>query len=175
MVRIVKFLVRMISEHLLKAIFLMFEIETVGLCLIWKLKWGGGGSLPLCPLSGCAPVCVRLFTSKTKKKKQTLKYLVDCTLNSKFNVRLVTGKSARCLNLVRNRMCRSYENNRFPPPSKFPTTDWWWLDLFSRRFCSSNNYYCFFWSFAMRNGCRKWRDRFNLGRIFGTAGRLREV
>ena len=34
MVKIVKFLVRIISEQLLKAIFLMFETETVGPCMV---------------------------------------------------------------------------------------------------------------------------------------------
>ena len=42
-VKIVKVLVRIISEHLLKAIFLRFETETVGPCLVWKLKWVGRG------------------------------------------------------------------------------------------------------------------------------------
>ena len=47
MVKIVKFLVRIISEHLLKAIFLMFETETVRPCLVRNLKWGvGGGGEP---------------------------------------------------------------------------------------------------------------------------------
>ena len=44
MVKIVKFLVQIISEHLLKVIFLMFETETVVPCLVWKLKWGCHGS-----------------------------------------------------------------------------------------------------------------------------------
>ena len=38
MVKIVKFLVRVVSEHPLKVITLMFETETVGPCLVPKLK-----------------------------------------------------------------------------------------------------------------------------------------
>ena len=117
----------------------LFDLET---------EVRGRGIIAPLPTQWMRPSMCETFHKQDKKKKQTLKYLVDCTLNSKFNVRLVTGKSAKCLNLLRNRMCRSYENNRFPPLSKFPPTDWWWLGLFSRRFCSSNNYYCFFWSFA---------------------------
>ena len=40
MVKIVKVLVRVNSKHLQKATFPMFETETVGPCLVWKLKWG---------------------------------------------------------------------------------------------------------------------------------------
>ena len=47
MVKIVKFLLRIISEHLLKAIFLMFEMETVGPCLVQKLRWSRGAIAPL--------------------------------------------------------------------------------------------------------------------------------
>ena len=36
---IAKFLVRIVSEHPLKAISLMFENETVGPCLFQKLNW----------------------------------------------------------------------------------------------------------------------------------------
>ena len=32
----------------------MFETETVGPCLVWKLKWGGGHGPPA-PPSGYAP------------------------------------------------------------------------------------------------------------------------
>ena len=51
---------RIISEHLLKAIFLMFGMETVGPWLVWNLKWGlGDGHSPLPPphptSSGYAP------------------------------------------------------------------------------------------------------------------------
>ena len=46
-VKIVKFPVRIISEHLKKAISLMFETETVGPCLVRKLKWEGHGPLAL--------------------------------------------------------------------------------------------------------------------------------
>ena len=42
MVKIVKVLVRVNSKHLQKATFPMFETETVGPCLVWKLKWGLG-------------------------------------------------------------------------------------------------------------------------------------
>ena len=57
MVKIVKFLIRIIFEHLLKAMFLMFETETVGPCLVRNLKWGGGTRPPWPPLhpSGYAP------------------------------------------------------------------------------------------------------------------------
>ena len=34
----------------------MFEIEIVGPCLVWKLKWGGGGEAYLPLPSGYAPV-----------------------------------------------------------------------------------------------------------------------
>ena len=44
-----KFLVRKISEHPQKAISLMFETETVGPCLIRKLKWGMGEHPPWPP------------------------------------------------------------------------------------------------------------------------------
>ena len=76
--------------------------------------------------------CVRLFANKKKdnKKKQTPKYLVDCTLNSKFNVQMVNGKSAKCLSQFRNPMSWSYKNSRFPPLSKFPKwlmMDWFYL------------------------------------------------
>ena len=57
MVKIVKFLVRIISEHLLKAIFLMFETETAGPCLVWKLQWGGHGP----PSPQWLRPCARLF------------------------------------------------------------------------------------------------------------------
>ena len=46
MVKIVKFLVCIISEHPKKAISLMFETETLGPCLVRKLKWGGMGLYP---------------------------------------------------------------------------------------------------------------------------------
>ena len=39
-VKIVKFLVSIISEHPQKAIFLVFEAETVGPCLVQKMKLG---------------------------------------------------------------------------------------------------------------------------------------
>ena len=42
MVKMMKYLVRIISEHLLKATFLMFQTKTVEPFLVWKLKWGGG-------------------------------------------------------------------------------------------------------------------------------------
>ena len=70
------------------------------------------------------------FHKQDNKKKQTLKYLVDCTLNSKFNVQPVSGKSLKCLSLLRNPICWSYKNNRFPPLSKFPNwlmMDWFYL------------------------------------------------
>ena len=47
MVKIVKFLVRIISEHLLKAMFLMFEMETVGPCLVQKRRWSRRAMFPL--------------------------------------------------------------------------------------------------------------------------------
>ena len=62
MVKIVKFLVRIISEHLLKAIFLIFETETVGLCLVRKLK-GGGGHVP--------PVATPLIETKKNNNKKS--------------------------------------------------------------------------------------------------------
>ena len=45
------------------------------------------------------------FHKQDSKKKQTLKYLVNCTLNSKFNVQPVNGESAKRLSLLRNLMC----------------------------------------------------------------------
>ena len=56
MVKILKSLVRTISEHLLKAIFQMFETKTVAPCLVWKVNWGwrswgGGGYGPPGPPS----------------------------------------------------------------------------------------------------------------------------
>ena len=45
------------------------------------------------------------FHKQDCKKKQTLKYLINYTLNSKFNVQLVNGKSAKCLSLLRKLMC----------------------------------------------------------------------
>ena len=70
------------------------------------------------------------FHKQDNKKKQTLEYLVDCTLNSKFSVQPVNGKSDKSLSLLRNSMCWPYKNSRFPPLSKFP--NWLimdWLDL----------------------------------------------
>ena len=57
-VKIIKCLVRIISEHPQKAISLMFETETVGLCLVRKLNLVGGGMAPQPPLpsSGYASV-----------------------------------------------------------------------------------------------------------------------
>ena len=71
---------------------------------------------------------LRFFTSKTIKKR-TLKFLLDRTMNSKFNLQLVNGKSAKCLNLLRKSMCWWYKNSRFPPLSKFPNwlMDWLYL------------------------------------------------
>ena len=51
MVIIVKFLVCTISENLLKAMSLMFETDIFGPCLVWILKWGGGGHGPPAPLA----------------------------------------------------------------------------------------------------------------------------
>ena len=52
-VKIVKSLVRVISEHSLKAILVMFETETFGSCLVQKVRgvgWRGGEScLPTPP------------------------------------------------------------------------------------------------------------------------------
>ena len=45
------------------------------------------------------------FHKQDSKKKQTLKYLINYTLNSKFNVQLVNGKSAKYLSLLRKLMC----------------------------------------------------------------------
>ena len=42
-VKIVKFLVRIYSEHSQKTISLMLELKTVGPFLVQKLKWGGHG------------------------------------------------------------------------------------------------------------------------------------
>ena len=53
--KIVKFLVRILSEYPQKAIFLTFETVTVGPGLVRKLKWGGGHGPPGTP-SGYAPV-----------------------------------------------------------------------------------------------------------------------
>ena len=52
---------RTISEHLLKTIFLMFETETVGPCLVRNLKYGGHG--PPGPHSGYAPESSSGFNS----------------------------------------------------------------------------------------------------------------
>ena len=43
MVKIVNFLVSIVFEHSQKAISLVFETETVGSCLIQKLRCGGRG------------------------------------------------------------------------------------------------------------------------------------
>ena len=48
MVKIVTFLVPIIPEHQKKVMSLMFETETFGLCLVRKLR-GGGGMTPLGP------------------------------------------------------------------------------------------------------------------------------
>ena len=57
MVKIVKFLVRIISEHSEKSVSLMFETETLEPCLVWKLKWGWPWPLAPPPLpNGYAPV-----------------------------------------------------------------------------------------------------------------------
>ena len=106
------------------------------------------------------------------KKKQTLKYLVDCTLNYKFSVQPVIGKSSKCLSLLRNPVCWSYvlicwspndvdvlmmliswSTSRCVIFQSVSTTSkgrvfqliYDRLTLFSRRFCSSDNCYCFFW------------------------------
>ena len=63
-IKTVKFLVRVISEHSYKAISMIFETETVGPCLFWKMKCvcggvrggGGGPGPPLVP-----PVAVPAF------------------------------------------------------------------------------------------------------------------
>ena len=44
--KIVKFLVRIISEHPEKSTSLIFETETVGNCLVQELKWGEGAWPP---------------------------------------------------------------------------------------------------------------------------------
>ena len=54
-----KFLVRIISEHSVKAASLVFETETVGPCLVRKLKLGGHG-----PPGPLPPVATRLFCYK---------------------------------------------------------------------------------------------------------------
>ena len=116
-------------------------------------------------------VCETLH-NQDSKKKQTLKYLVDCTLNSKFSVQPVIGKSSKCLSLLRNPMCWSYvlmcwspndvdvlmmliswSTNRCVIIQSVSTTSkdkvFQLIDdrltLFSRRFCSSANCYSFFW------------------------------
>ena len=53
-VKIMKFLVHIISEHLQKPILLRFKTETVGPCLVRKLKWGAMAPCP--PSSSFAPV-----------------------------------------------------------------------------------------------------------------------
>ena len=65
MIKIVKFLVRIISEHLLKAIFLTFETETVGPCLVQKLKW-----VTMAPLA--PPVATPLWTIKPNQVRKDI-------------------------------------------------------------------------------------------------------
>ena len=63
-----KFLVRIISEHPKKAISLMFE--TVGPCLVRKLKWGwesGGQGVGHAPLVATALILV-IFDSQNHFK-----------------------------------------------------------------------------------------------------------
>ena len=79
------------------------------------------------------------FHKQDSKKKQTLKYLVDYTLNSKLNVQLVNGKSAKCLSLLRNQwwciddvdddvlITQSVCFHHCQRPS-FPI-DWWWIEF----------------------------------------------
>ena len=57
MVKLVKFLVRIISEHPQKAISLMFETDIFGACLVWKLAPHGPPASPL-PPSGYAHVII---------------------------------------------------------------------------------------------------------------------
>ena len=45
------------------------------------------------------------FHKQDSKKKQTLKYLIEFTVNSKFNIQSVNSKSAKCLSLLRNPIC----------------------------------------------------------------------
>ena len=55
MLKIVKFLICIISEHSLKLTSLVFETKTVGSCFVGKLKWGeekgrrGAAMAPLAP------------------------------------------------------------------------------------------------------------------------------
>ena len=79
------------------------------------------------------------FHKQDIEKKETLEYLVDCKLNSKFNVQPVNGKSAKCLSLVSN---RGVDDTRTVGFHHCQLTDDG-LTLFSRRFCSSDNCYCF--------------------------------
>ena len=55
-----EFLVHIISEHPQKTISLMFETETLGPCLVRKLKCvcrgGGGGVWPPCSPNGYTPL-----------------------------------------------------------------------------------------------------------------------
>ena len=60
------------------------------------------------------------FHKQDSKKKQTLKYLADCTLDPKFILQQVNGKSAQCHSLFRKLMCWWFKNSKFPPLSKFP-------------------------------------------------------
>ena len=60
---------------------LMFETETVGPCLVWKLKWGGGGDWPPWPPRGYAPDIVFFipfhiffFLNIFLKKSSKIKY-----------------------------------------------------------------------------------------------------
>ena len=68
------------------------------------------------------------FHKQDNKKKQTLKHLVNCTLNSKFNVQPVIGKSAKCFSQLRKPVCWNARTAGFHHCQSFPT-DWWWLEF----------------------------------------------
>ena len=57
----------------------MFETETVGPCLVWKLKWGGG-PWPSWPPSSYAPGSSD-FINKIEERSNTAFFQPNCSLD----------------------------------------------------------------------------------------------
>ena len=87
------------------------------------------------------------FHKQNNKKIQSLKYLVGCTLYSKFSVQPVNGKSAKYLSLLRNPMdVLLIEEQQFSATAMVSQLIDDGLILSNRWFCSSGNCYCFLWN-----------------------------